>query len=69
LTRAPAESARVHSQHLRQLVEEFLAFAEIEYERLKDERGSLHTARGYSLRQAGALRTFWMTVGWRRTTT
>ena len=56
--RPPGKIAKLRAQHLRPLVEEFLAFAEREYERVKDQRGSLRSALGYSVRQADALRAF-----------
>ena len=56
--RPPSMIAKLRDEHLRPLVEEFLAFAEREYERVKDRRGSLRSALGYSVRQAGALRAF-----------
>ena len=56
--RPPSQIARLRDEHLRPLVEEFLAFAEREYERVKDRRGSLRSALGYSVRQADALRAF-----------
>ncbi len=54
----PSKLAKLRNQHLRPLVEEFLTFAEREYERLKDRRGSLRSAFGYCVRQADALRAF-----------
>ena len=56
--RPPSKLAKLRDEHLRPLVEEFLAFAEREYERIKDRRGSLRSALGYSVRQADALRAF-----------
>jgi len=56
--RPPSQIAKLRDEHLRPLVEEFLAFAEREYERVKDRRGSLRSALGYSVRQADALRAF-----------
>ena len=56
--RPPSMIARLREEHLRPLVEEFLAFAEREYQRVKDQRGSLRSALGYSVRQANALRAF-----------
>lgn len=56
--RPPAMIARLRNQHLRPLVEELLAFAARRYEPVRDRRGSLRSALGYSVRQADALRTF-----------
>jgi transposase len=55
---APAQLARLRQQHLRPLVEDFLAFAEAEYAKVADRRGSLRRALGYTVRQADALRAF-----------
>jgi len=54
----PSKIKRLRKRHLAPLVEEFLNFAEHEYDKVKDERGSLRSALGYSVRQAGALRAF-----------
>ena len=56
--RPPSKIAALRREHLRPVVEEFLAFAEREYERVKDRRGSLRSALGYTVRQADALRAF-----------
>ena len=56
--RPPSKVKQLRQTHLRPLVEEFLAFPEREFERVKHRRGSLRSALGYSVRQAGALRAF-----------
>jgi len=56
--RPPSKIARLRDEHLRPLVEDFLAFAEREYERVRDRRGSLRSALGYCVRQADVLRAF-----------
>jgi transposase len=56
--RPPSKIARLRQEHLRPLVEDFLVFAEREYERVRERRGSLRRALGYSIRQADALRAF-----------
>lgn len=54
--RPPAEIKRLRQEHLRPLIEDFLAFAEAEYAKVEGQRGSLRSALGYSVRQADALR-------------
>ncbi|MCP5044296.1 MAG: IS66 family transposase [bacterium] len=54
----PSKIKKLRNQHLRPLVDELLEFASVEYERVKNERGSLRSALGYSVRQADALRAF-----------
>jgi hypothetical protein len=54
----PSKIKQLRQNHLARLVDEFLDFAATEYERVKDQRGSLRSALGYSVRQADALRTF-----------
>jgi transposase len=56
--RPPSKIAKLRREHLRPLVEEFLAFANREFDRVRDRRGSLRSALGYSVRQADALRAF-----------
>jgi len=56
--RPPSKIAALRKRHLRAPVEDFLAFAEREFEHVKDRRGSLRSALGYSVRQQGALRAF-----------
>ena len=54
----PSKIKELRAAHLAPLVDEFLAFAETEYEKVKDERGSLRKAFGYAVRQREALRSF-----------
>lgn len=54
----PSKLGKLRREHLKPLVEEFLDFAEREYEKVKHQRGSLRSALGYSVRQADALRAF-----------
>jgi len=54
----PSTIKRLRQEHLAPLVDEFLEFAKVEYEKVKGQRGSLRSALGYSVRQAGALRAF-----------
>ena len=49
---------QLRQQHLKPLVDELLAFAEAEYDKVKEQRGALRSALGYTVRQAGALRAF-----------
>ena len=56
--RPPSAIAELRRAHLAPLVEELLAFAEREYERVRAQRGSLRSALGYTVRQADALRAF-----------
>lgn len=53
---APAQLALLRQQHLRPLIDDFLAFAETEFAKVADRRGSLRSALGYTVRQADALR-------------
>jgi transposase len=54
----PSMVKELRQRHLKPLVHEFLAFAITEYERCKNERGSLRSALGYCVRQADALCRF-----------
>lgn len=54
----PSKIKALRHVHLRPLVEEFLAFSASEYEQVKDERGPLRSALGYTVRQADAMRAF-----------
>lgn len=54
----PSKIKALRDVHVRPLVEELLAFAELEYEKAKDERGPLRSALGYTVRQSDAMRTF-----------
>lgn len=51
----PAEIKRLREAHMRPHMEAFFAWAEVEYERVRDQRGSLRSALGYAVRQKGAL--------------
>jgi transposase len=53
--KSPAEIKRLRDAHLRPHVEAFFAWAEATYQTVKDERGLLRTALGYSVRQKDAL--------------
>lgn len=57
-TRAPAEIKRLRQVHLRPHVEDFFAWAQVQYEKVKDQRGMLRSAFGYSVRQKQALLRF-----------
>ena len=46
---------RMRRQHLRPHLQDFFAWAEIEHERVRDQRGLLRTALGYAIRQKDAL--------------
>jgi len=54
----PSKIKELRQRHLKPLVNEFLAFAAAQYEHFKNERGSLRSALGYSIRQADALSRF-----------
>lgn len=54
----PSKIKELRQRHLKPLVHEFLAFATEQYERCKNERGSLRSAFGYCVRQADALSRF-----------
>lgn len=54
----PSKIKELRQRHLKPLVQEFLAFATDQYEHFKNERGSLRSALGYSVRQADALSRF-----------
>jgi len=54
----PSKIKKLRHQHLRPLVEELLDFAQAEYEKVKNQRGSLRSALGYTVRQADAMRAF-----------
>jgi transposase len=51
----PAEIKRLRDVHMRPHMESFFAWAEIEYERVREQRGSLRSALGYVVRQKIAL--------------
>jgi len=54
----PDNLARKRQTHLRPLVDEFLEFAEAEYAAIKNQRSSLTSALGYTVRNKDALRAF-----------
>jgi len=54
----PATRRALREQHSRPLVDAFFAWAEVEYDKVKDQRGLLRSAFGYVLRQRDALRRF-----------
>jgi transposase len=54
----PATRKTLRAQHSRPLVDAFFAWAEVEYDKVKDQRGMLRSAFGYVLRQRDALRRF-----------
>lgn len=54
----PSKLKALRQVHLRPLVDEFLVFAEQQYAEVKDERGPLRSALGYTVRQAEAMRAF-----------
>lgn len=47
----PAEVTRLRNAHLRPHLEAFFAWAEFEFDKVKNERGSLRSALGYAVRQ------------------
>jgi len=51
----PQTIQRLRNQHLRPHIEEFFAWAEAEYEKVRDQRGMLRSALGYAVRQKDAL--------------
>jgi transposase len=51
----PTEIKRLRDAHLRPHMNAFFAWAEIEFERVKDQRGTLRSALGYAVRQKEAL--------------
>ena len=53
--RPPAERKVLRHQHARPHLEAFFAWAEVEFQRVKNERGLLCSALGYSVRQKDAL--------------
>lgn len=54
----PSSLAKKRDRHLRPLVQEFLAFAKREYAAVKNQRGSLASALGYTVRNDKALQAF-----------
>jgi transposase len=55
----PAEIKSLRDLHLRPHTDAFFAWAEAEYERVRDQRGLLRTALGYAVRQRGPLTRFY----------
>jgi hypothetical protein len=53
--RAPAEIKRLREAHLRPHMEAFFAWAEREFDAVRDQRSSIRSALGYSVRQKQAL--------------
>jgi transposase len=53
--RAPAEIKRLRDIHLRPHMEAFFAWAELEFDAVRDQRSSIRSALGYSVRQKEAL--------------
>ncbi|MCC7534927.1 MAG: IS66 family transposase [Deltaproteobacteria bacterium] len=51
----PATIKDLRNKHLRPELESFFAWAEVEYAKVKDQRGSLRSAFGYAVRQRNAL--------------
>jgi len=51
----PAEIKRLRDLHLRPHAEALFAWIEVEYERVRDQRGLLRSALGYGVRQRAAL--------------
>lgn len=54
----PSKTKALRQEFLRPHVEAFLAFAESEYEKVRNRRGSLRSALGYCVRQKDALLAF-----------
>jgi transposase len=53
--KAPAEIKRLRDIHLRPHMDAFFTWAEVEFEKVREQRGSLRSALGYSVRQKDAL--------------
>jgi transposase len=53
--RSPAEIKRLRDAHLRPHMQAFFAWAELEFEMVKEQRGSIRSALGYAVRQKDAL--------------
>ena len=53
--RSPAEIKRLRDAHLRPHMDAFFAWAELEFETVKEQRGSIRSALGYAVRQKDAL--------------
>jgi transposase len=57
-SKPPDEIKRLRNAHLRPVVDDFFAWATIEYEKVRDVRGPLRSAFGYVIRQKTALMRF-----------
>ena len=57
-SKPPDEIKRLRNTHLRPLVDDFFAWAAIEYAKVRDARGPLRSAFGYVIRQKTALTRF-----------
>jgi transposase len=53
--RSPAEIKRLRDAHMRPHMQAFFAWAELEFEKVKEQRGSIRSALGYAVRQKDAL--------------
>jgi transposase len=53
--RSPAEIKRLRDAHLRPHMGAFFAWAALEFDKVRDQRGSLRSALGYAVRQKDAL--------------
>jgi transposase len=53
--RSPAEIKRLRDVHLRPHMVTFFAWAEMEFDKVRDQRGALRSALGYAVRQKDAL--------------
>ena len=51
----PETIKRLRNQHLRPHLEAFFAWAEVEYEKVREQRGMVRSALGYAVRQKDAL--------------
>ena len=53
--RSPAEIKRLRDAHLKPHMQAFFAWTEIEFDKVREQRGSLRSALGYAVRQKDAL--------------
>ena len=53
--RSPAEIKRLRDAHLKPHLQAFFGWAEIEFDKVREQRGSLRSALGYAVRQKDAL--------------
>jgi transposase len=56
--RAPAEIAALRNAHLRPHLDAFFAWAQLEHDKVRDQRGLLRSALGYTTRQQDGLMRF-----------